>query len=255
MALTNRSVFLYGYEITTLNNAIDFYASPLDSPTPRQATLSLGFYSLTSLLREVARALIAADPLRIYTVSVDRTVSGGLQNRVTISTNGSYFQLLFSSGPRSTSSVGPLLGFPLIDFTGALTYTGSSSTGTVLAPTLRGYNFIPPDNSQKVFGSVNVSASGLKEAVVFNVQQFWTVEFRYEPVSMLASWQGFLIWAIQQRRLEFTPDVSQPTIFYEGTLEKTGADPKGLAFELKEMLPQFPNLYQTGVLQFRKGLT
>lgn len=255
MALANRSVFLYGYEITELNNAIDFYASPLDAPTPRQATLSLGFYSLTSLLNEVARALTAADPLRIYTATVDRTVAGGLQNRVTISSNGTYFQLLFASGPRTTSSVAPLLGFALVDRTGALTYTGNSSTGTILAPTMRGYNFVPPENMQKVFGSVNVSASGLKEAVVFNVQQFWSVEFRYEPVSALADWRGFLTWAIQQRRLEFTPDVSQPTIFYEGTLEKTGADPKGLAFELKEMLPQFPNFYQTGMLQFRKGLT
>ena len=56
---------------------------------------------------------------------------------------------------------------------------------------------------------------------------------------------------MQQKSLEFTPEISDPNVFYEGTLEQSTADGKGLAFTAKEMLPDFPNLYDIGLMKFR----
>lgn len=252
MALSDRSLFLYGIQVTEFNSSIDFKAVITDT-SPRQATLNLGFYSADGLAREIVRALSALDTLHTYTATVDRTVSGGTQNRITVTSSNTFFQLLFFTGPRSASSAATLMGFNAADYTGATSYTGSASVGTRLIPTLKGYNFLPPEFNQKVFGSVNISASGEKEAIVFNIQRFWMVEFKYEPKAFVNSdWRPFMVWAMQQRPLEFTPELSSPTVFYEGTLETSEADGKGLAFKFPEMLPQYPNFYRTGALNFRQ---
>jgi hypothetical protein len=161
MALRNPSLFLYGFQVTPQNSSIDFRAVSLGPIL--QGTLNIGYYSLGSLLTELKRAMEAVDVSNIYTVTADRTISGGTQNRVTISTSGGYLDLLFNSGPRASSSVAPLIGFAATDRTGATSYAGSLSAGTVLVPNFIGYNYLSPDFSRKIFGSVNVSASGLKE--------------------------------------------------------------------------------------------
>ena len=251
MALTSRSLFLYGFEVTTLNNAIDFKITGPGSTL--QATLSLGYYSLTSLMTEIKRAMEAADITNTYTVTADRTYSGGLQNRVTISTSGAFLSLLFLSGPRTASSVKFLIGFPNVDQVSALTYTGTSSAGTVLSPVYNAYNYLGPEFSRRVFGAVNVSASGLKESVVWNIQQFVECEFKYEAqATVLTDWLPFWNWAIQQRPFEITPQVSVPATFYPVTLESTGEDSKGLAFKMTEMLPQFPFYFMTGKMKLRR---
>lgn len=253
MALKNKSLFLYGFQITPDNSAIDFKGANTDV-LPRQATLTVGFYSLGSLGREIKRALQAADPLRLYTVTVDRTIFAGAQNRVTISSNGSFFQLLFSSGPRAITSAATTIGFLQFDYTGATTYTGSSSAGTRLIPEMIGYNYEPPTFYRKVFGAVNVSASGLKEAIVWNEQKFVEVDFRYEPETKVTNeWVPFLGWAIRQRGFEFTPDLSDPNTFYEVTMESTEGDSKALGYRMSEMLPQFPFFYRTGKLMMRQN--
>lgn len=255
MALSSKSSFLYGYQITELNRSIDFKASVLDT-SARLATLNLGFYSLTSLMTEIVRAISVLDTLNTYTVTANRTIAGGTQNRITISSSGSFFQLLFASGPRAASSVATLIGFVPIDKTGFTTYTGNSSTGIQFSTTYPAYTYLGPDYFQKVFGSVNISASGQKEAIVFNVQHFIQGEFRFEKKAQIeANWIPFMQWAIQQKRFEFIPEITSPSVFYEVTLEKTGADSKGLSFTMAEMLPNFPNVYKTGMLVFRKVST
>lgn len=253
MALTQKSMFLYGFQITANNRSIDFRA--VNAETPRQATLKLGYYSLTSLMAEIKRALEEADAQRIYTVAANRTIAGGMENRVTIATSGTYLQLLFSSGVRAASSVAPLIGFNAADYSGATSYTGSASAGTVLIPRHVGYNFLPPDLFREVFGTVNVSASGAKEAIVFNIQKFWQVEFRYETYAdAVAKWSPFLDWCISQRRIEFTPEIGSPNVFYEGTLDKSEGSSNGLGYKLTEMLPQHPGKFKTGILTFRVKL-
>lgn len=253
MALKDKSLFLYGFQVTDNNSSLDFKAASL-GPT-LLATLRLGYYSLTSLAQEIIRAMQTADPSNTYSVSVNRNVNGGLENRITISTSGTFLSLLFFSGPRTGSTVAPLIGFNVADYTGFTTYTNAASSGTTLVTELRGYNYISVDEMQKVFGSVNVSASGNKETIVFQIQKFWQVEFKYEPKTKTdTSWKNLNAWMIQQRLFEFTPEISSPTVFYEGTLESTGDDGKGLGITMKEMLPQYPNQYQTGNMKFRQRL-
>ena len=170
MALTAKSLILYGLEVTENNASIDFVA--VGAGPELQATVALGFYSLTGLMTAIANAMNTADPNNTYTVTADRTVNGGLENRVTIATDGAFLELLFFTGTRAASNISPLIGFPGTDETGSTSYTGTSSAGTVLIPELIGYSYLPPENTKRQFGSLNISSSGIKEAIVFDTQEF-----------------------------------------------------------------------------------
>jgi hypothetical protein len=250
MALSAKSLFLYGFQVTELNRSIDFKA--VSGGPEIQATLTIGYYSLTSLATEIKRAMQAADPLRTYTVSVNRNISGGTENRVTISTSGTFLSLLFGTGTRAASTVAPLIGFTSTDKTGFLTYTGSATAGTAVVSNLIGYNYLSPDFVRKQFGSLNISASGQKEAIVFATQRFWQVQFKYIPsATFVSQWLPLMTWMTMQRLLEFTPEISNPTVFYEGTLESHPAESKGLGYTFTEMLPSFPNNFDSGLMKFR----
>lgn len=255
MALRNSSLFNYGIQITATNQFISFGTNGGETPpSARTAVLNLGFYSLTSLGIEVVRAMTAADPLHFYAVTINRAVAGGLQNRITISTTNTFLSIFFSTG--NPSNPAALLGFNTADYTGAASYTGSTSAGTAFVPNstflntfVTGYSFLSPVAMQKNFGALNITASGLKEAIVFSLQSFWQVQFKYIVESSLQSqWLPLVQWLVQQREIEFTPDVTNPSVFYPGTLE----DPnKGLEFNFTEMLPDYPFIYQTALLKFR----
>lgn len=249
MALTAKSLFLYGYEISSLNRSLDFNAG---GPT-LQATLKFGFYSLSSLMIEIKRAMEEVDLVNKYTISASRTVNGGLENRVTIATNGSTLNLLFGTGPRVISSVASLIGFASTDRTGSTSYIGTSSSGVALVPEYVGYNYLGPEFIRSLFGNLNVSARGDKEAIVWNVQKFFQVEFKYEPGSkVISQWMPFLTWAIEQKSFDFTPEITSGYLFYECTLESTQSDGKGLGYAMTEMLPEFPFNFKTGIMKFRQ---
>jgi len=249
MALSSKSLILYGFEITSLNRNLDFKASAMGPELT--AVLNLGFYSATSLLLEIKRAMEDADPSNTYTGSIDRTLAGGTQNRISIETNGAYLDLLFATGTNVNTSVFSLIGFNGQDYTGATEYTGAQTTGISLIPDYLGYNYLDDKSQRKVFGSVNVAASGLKEAITFNIQKFIDVEYRFEPSARLSEWANFFNWAIQQKPFDFTPEILSPDTVYEVTLEKTSYDGKGMGYRMAEMLPNFPNFYQTGPLNLR----
>lgn len=254
MALRASSLFLYGFEVNSSNSSIDFRTTAFE--TIRQATLRRGFYSLTSLGEEIGRAMHEVDAANTFPVTVNRTISGGTQNRVTISTSSPHFELLFATGPRVSTSIANLIGFTFADKTGFTSYTGSSSAGITLVPNQLGYFFLSPDFDRKLFGSVNLSASGEKEAIVFNIQRFWQVQFKYIPENTwVNTWTPLMNWMIQQRLIEFTPEITFPNTFYEGTLESTNAEGKGLGFRGAEMLSNFPFQYDTGVMRFRQRIT
>lgn len=250
MALRNKSLFLYGLEVTENNSSLDFKITSGGSEL--RATLTLGFYSLSALLTEIERALTEIDVTNTYTASADRSINNGEENRVTIQTSGAFFSLLFSSGTRAASSCASLIGFPATDQTGATTYTGTSSAGIPLVPEFVGYSYSDPSFDQKVFGSVNVSTSGKKEALVWQIQKFVEIQFKYEPeAKIMTEWQDFFTWAMQQRLFDFTKDITNPNDVFEVTLETTSADGKGLGFKMKELLPKYPFLYDTGNIKMR----
>lgn len=249
MALTAKSLIVFSLEVTTLNRNINFKIAAMGSELT--ATLNLGFYSPTGLAAEVERALASEDGTNSYTVTVTRNILGGLQNRFTVATSGAFLSLLFLTGTDMNTSAATLIGFNPVDYTGSTGYTGSTTVGTGLLTTQIGYNYLDDYNQTKVFGAVNVSASGLKESVTFNFQKFIDIQFKYEPASRLSEWRTFFLWAIQQRPFDFTPEITEPETFYQVTLEKTDYDSKGLGYRMKEMLPNFPNFYDTGMLMFR----
>lgn len=249
MALSALSLINYGLEVTALNSNLDFKAS---SGGPiLTAVIPLGFYSVGSLGIAVAAAMQAQETVANYSVSIDRSILGGTQNRFTIISSGAYLSLLFGTGPNLTTSISNLIGFNPTDYTGLTQYTSSQSIGTALIPTFFGYNYRDSLNQSKLFGAVNVSASGLKTSIVFNKQFFIDVQYKYEPQSRLLEWSNFWSWAIQQRDFDFTPEITNPTYVFQSNLERTEYDSKGLGFQMKEMLPTFPNLYDTGPLNFR----
>lgn len=251
MALRNKSLFLYGFNITDSNSSLDFRMA-LAGPVI-QATLRQGTYNLGGLAKEIVRAMREADPAHQFDVGVNRSVGGGTENRVIISTTHTFLELLFGTGPRSASSINPTIGFQGVDYTGATAYLGFSSAGTRLIPDLVGYDYLSPAFDKKLFGSVNVSASGVKEAIVFAVQMFWQVRFKFiTQTDWLSRWDPMMTWLIQQRPLEFTPDIGDPEVFYGGTIESMQADSRGLAFRAVEMLPDYPFLYDTGIMRFRQ---
>jgi hypothetical protein len=251
MAVSAKSLFLYGFEVTPQNSSIDFQNVSLGPEL--MATLRVGFYSLSSLMVEIVRALEAADTTNNYTASADRTINAGTENRVTISTSGAFLSLLFGSGTRAASTVAPLIGFTSVDQTGSTTYTGSTSCGTILIPNFFAFTFLPPEAHRESIGVVNVSSSGLVESVIFSTPEFWQCEFKYIPKAlMMTDWRDLLTWAAQKKQLEFTPEITSPTLFYSGILEKSSAGQNGLGYMNKEMLPDFPNQFQTGIMTFRK---
>lgn len=245
MALTAYSSFSYGITVTTgSNDKIDFETSASAEVT---ATLTPGYYSLTTIAIEVARAMIEADPTHTYTITVNRSNS-----RITITTSFSYLTLLFGTGTNAATSAASLLGFTGTDKSGATAYTGASSCGTLLTTSWFGSNFLAPEHFQVQFGSVNISANGQKEAIVYPAQTFWQVQFKYITKALwTSSWYPLMQWMIAQKPIEFVPEITDTSVFYEGTLEATPQDAKGISYKVTEMLPQMPNYYDTGLMRFR----
>lgn len=250
MALTAKSLILYGFEVDQFNSSIDF-RSVVAGPI-LQASVPFGFYALGGLMDAVIAAMKAVSPLQSFSYSIDRTLSGGTQNRVTLSTSTGHLDLLFATGPRTSSTIAPLIGFNIADYTGSVTYTGAASAGITLIPELNGYNYLGPEFNRMVKGAVNVSSSGIKEAVTFNIQKFIQVQFQHEPQTrVMTEWLDLTDWIIQQREFEFTPEISFPTVFYRVVIEKTSLDGKGLGMKFSEMLPMFPFDFDTGLITMR----
>lgn len=250
MALRGKSLFLYGLEVRDDNQNLPFKAAALGPQL--NAILPAGFYSLTSLIAQIKASMQIADPANIYTVTVDRTFMGGTENRITIATSGAYLDLLFATGTLAASSCRDLIGFGIFDYTGATSYQNGTTSGVALNTAWWGNNYQPPEVFVKNFGTVNVATNGEKEAITWTVQRFIGVEYKYEPEpKVLTEWRDLIAWLIQQKPFDYTPQVTEPLVVYEVTLESSSEDGKGLGFKMKEMVPQFPYMYSTGPMTLR----
>jgi len=105
------------FKINSTNNKIDFKEASL-GPT-LTATISTSQYTVANLESEIQNQLNAVGASN-YTVSYSE--STGLW---TITSDGAYFDLLFLSGPNTANSFAPVIGFNVLDETGALTYEGA----------------------------------------------------------------------------------------------------------------------------------
>ncbi len=255
MAQNDRALFLYGFDIDNNNKYINFKNAALGPELT--AILNIGNYSPIEFMQEVKRAFEVADGISKYTISINRAVSSGTSNNVTITTTSPYLDILFGTGSNAGNAPWNLLGFANSDLTGALSYTGYTNCGTILFPDFPMYDYLGPDLMVINDGVRNISAAGVKESLVFAQMRFfqgqWKFITNFKSSTQLTQWQNFLKYATKQLKFEFTPSVFEdPDTWYKCTLESTAADSNGLGFTLKQMRGEgLYRFYDTGVMKFR----
>lgn len=253
------ALFLYGFDINNFNQYINFKAA--NAGPVLTATIPIGNYTCTQFMQAISDAMGLADGANTYTVTLDRTRMGGLSNAMTVSTSGSFLSILFGTGPNASSSPAGLMGFNSADYTGGLMYTGSNPAGIILIPELPIYNYNSPQTMIEQDGVKNVSATGVKETLVFAKMQFFQGEWKYitdnDGSGQLTAWANFLQYATQQLQFEFQPSIYEdPTVFYQCTLESTPQDGDGMKYTLDLQVSEgLYRFYQTGKLKFRIVVT
>lgn len=251
----DRALFLYGFDVDDTNKYINFKNASLGNELT--ATLNIGNYTATTFMKEVKRAVEIADGVNTYTVSLNRLIDSGASNRMTIATSGSYFELLFETGTNAANSPINLMGFNAIDYQGQLSYTGDDYAGQILFPDFPTYDYLGPDEMVQNDGVKNVSASGIKETLVFAQMRFFQGQWKYITNfgggSQKTEWENALKYFIKQLKFEYTPSVYEdPETFYQCTLESTPQDSNGMGYKLTQMRGEgLYRFYDTGVMKFR----
>lgn len=248
------ALFLYGADVTKLNRYINFTTEEGDFT----AILDIGNYSYTELMFEIKKQMELAEGVNNFTWTINRTVNANRENRVTVSTTAGTLEIDFDTGVNASTSIRTLIGFDEVDYTGATSYTGVVSAGSILIPDFATYDYLPPDLNVKNDGVKNVSASGIKETLVFQqmlfIQGQWKWITDFANAGQATAWTLFLKYAIKQLKFEMTPSINEdPNLFYQVTLESTAEDgANGMAFKLNQMLGQkLYRFYETGALKFR----
>lgn len=246
MSAYNLSSLNYGIEVTPNNSSIDFKISGGGSQL--NASLRVGLYSLSSLKTEIQRAMRAADPTNTYTVTINRSVSGGTQNRLTIATSGAFLSILFVTGTRSGSSAGTLLGYSA-DQTGSTSYVATASCGSILLPSYPPQDFQPLGSIYDSKRSVNDSTSGRVETVSFTSFRNFTFRFKWieEDSAEYSGFQNLILWMLRGGPVEFVSDITNDTTLAVGI-------PLNLRtpVELNRMVPGFYDYFETPTFTFRE---
>jgi hypothetical protein len=255
MIFTN-SAFYYGTEVTTINNEIGFD----EGGGEILATMSTGKYSLTEYVTEIARVMNLAGALT-YTVSVDRAT-----RQITIAGSGS-FDLLVSTTSSGNSAFASI-GFSGSDRTSLNSYKGNLAVGSSYLPQFRLQNFVDfDDNQSAILSNVLTSADGSQvEVVKFGTLKIMECEIDYitdlnlgkegyirTDLTGVAKARAFLEWCVTKGKLEFIPDILNPSTFNKVILESTPESKDGVGFKLKEQYSKgLVGFYTTGVLEFRE---
>lgn len=257
MAINERALFLFGFDIDGFNQFINFKSTSLGPVLT--AVLTPGNYTGTEFMAEIKSAMELADAnfaAKLYTVTLNRNISGGTSNLMTISTNGSFLSILFGTGPNATTNPSSIMGFANSDLTGSTTYSGFTNAGTILIPAMPTWNYLDPESYIMNDGTKNVSAAGIKETLVFTQMKFFQGQWKYitnKNDTQLTQWQAFLKYAVKQLKFEFTSSILEdPTVFFQCTLETTPGDGNGMGYKLNQMLGDgLYRFYDTGVMKFR----
>jgi hypothetical protein len=255
MAQFDRALFLYGLDVTDNNKYVNFKTSNLGNEIT--AVLNIGNYTCTQFMAELKRAVELADGTNTYIFSLDRTINSGSSNRMHVTTSGSYLDILFGTGTNSANSPAVLMGFSNNDYTGSTTYTGFTNAGNILYPDFPTYDYLGPDDIVTNDGVKNISASGIKETIVFAQMYFFQGQWKYVTDFGLSTqkseWQTFLKYATKQLKFEFEPSVQEdPDVYYQCTLESTPGDSNGMGYRLSQMRGEgLYRFYDTGVMKFR----
>lgn len=255
MNFDNFSLFYYGFDVTELNQYLNFD----EGGAPLTATVELGSFTPTDFADKVSVALNNAGALT-YFVTFNRVA-----RNFTISTSSGTFSLLVGSGV-NTSNVFSMLGFSGDDRTGSNSYTGYSA-GSVYEPQYKLQDYISSDNFKKLIKpSINTSATGQVEVIRFGVERFIQMRITFiteileagdgqtikADSNALSSIQDFMSYLIEKKPVEFMWDIGTRASYVKVLLESTEAEKDGTGFILRELYDKgLPGFYDTGKLTFR----
>lgn len=257
MSIETFSIFYFlDEDIDSTNQNINF-----DEGGPElTAVLTPGSYSHEDLADQMKIAFDAAGALT-YTVTFNRA-----DQTYTIAATGT-FALLVSTGSQVGTGPFTLIGFTGADRTGASTYTGNTTAGSVYEPQFLLQNFVDEDdNQQKIDPSVNESSDGIVEVVSFGTRQIYELSIRFATdrdvtksgqiknnATGVADLRTFMQRIIDKSPFEFMKNIAARTTFDKVILESTPEDSKGTAYRLKEMsLNGGPTgFFGTGLLRLR----
>lgn len=258
--LKTYSMFYYGIEVTEFNRFLDFQ----DADGNWTAKLELGGFTLTQLAKEVRRAMNASGTSKRYLVTVDR-----LNRKIKIKSQDlTNFSLRFGTGPNASLSCALLLGFPASNTASLNEHESATAIGKVYFPQFYLQNYLSPTmNKTPIAASVNTSASGkFVEVIGYNENRLFRFDLRFitnEPQGpdspIIENLRGvedaldFLDYITSANPIEFMPDKSDVTAFYQGLLISTATSSEGVGFELE---PEFDGnadgFYKVSKLTFRE---
>ena len=236
MTIKTKSYFVYGITITSDNRYIDF----LEGTTALSAELIPARYTLTTLARELTRALNSAGEFS-YSCSIDRTT-----RKITVHGSGT-FTFPVTTAPHLGSSAFPVAGFTQNKTGTAL--TSDVGIGLVYYPPRYLQDYLDPQDcissisesvNESGDGTVEVFSLGEKNQCEFNIDYITNDALKYssflEPVeNMIEKTRDFLSFLIKKGPIDFIPDRSSPDFYYTLILEKNAFSSKGTGFRLYKM--------------------
>jgi hypothetical protein len=256
MAITTRSKFTYGHNITENNQYINFTENGIDELS---ATIEVGSYSFSEFGDAVAVAMNAIGDNE-YTTTVDL-----LTQKITISSDAS-FDLLVTNGQQISISAFPLIGFTS-NVSGLMSYEGDSVSGLAYLPQRILKDYVPFGHKvSSIQSKVNESSSGDEIEIVtygekltssFNIKHITDLTGQNENViennpTAVQDTLDFMNYITKKRKIEFYPDRSGVE-FTKCIVESTKGDSKGTGFELRELYTEkLANYYETGKIVLRK---
>jgi hypothetical protein len=254
MSLKTYSAFVYGHNITSANEFIDFIEV---GTTELSAQITIGSYSLGDFINAVSVAMNEAGA-RTYTITLNRTT-----RKITIASTAN-FQLKVTTGSHGSTNAFALLGFTS-NKSGASSYVADVPSGTLYEPQFKLQKFVDfKDNVSTIESSVNTSASGIVEVVSFGEAQFMECNIMYATdilgqgaiknnANGVANLRNFMNYLIKKYPVEFIPDIEDGSVFHSCILERSPQSGKGTAFMLNELYSRgLANYYETGTLTFRE---
>lgn len=254
MSLKTFSAFIYGHNITSSNQFVDFSENGV---TEIGAEIEIGSYTLTDFVNAVSVAMNEFGGQE-YTLTLNRTT-----RKITISAS-SNFQLWVTTGSHSAISAFSLLGFTS-NKSGSNSYTSDVASGILFEPQYKLQKYVSfDDNVESIESSVNTSASGVVEVVSFGEANFMECNISYATDIVgqgaiknnpngVSDLRNFMSYLIRKYPVEFLPDIDNPSVFYPCILEKTRASSKGTSFILYELYGRgLANYFESGDLTFRK---
>lgn len=250
------SKFYYGISVTTDNKWFDFD----EGSGELNAEIPVGDYTLETLADAVETALNAVGD-DTYTVTVVRST-----RIMTISSTGT-FSVLISTGTNTGSGIYSLLGISdVVDIGAAATCVSDVAIGSSYTPQYKLQDYISHEDMRKLRNATrNKSAGGQVEVQSFGTDRMFQFSIKFAtdiwqpsggPItndsSGVSKLRSFMQSAITQTIIQFMPDSSDSSTYYNVYLESTGYDSNGLGYQLQEQYGRgLVGYFETGLLTFR----